>query len=200
MEYVIGTVSLIFHKAMIGDPLGILLAVALVVAGCSEVSYTPAQDHNSLASTEFSHYLSQQPMVTYDELCRAVLLTADGEDAQKSFEERDSALKGRGIARTEWSYDAGHVVDRGTLAYMILQVSQSRKGLNSTLAGWTGIGCERYALKDVAVQKLMSSGLPYQVPTGGEVVRALASADDYMAKKGLYASEEKIVTSPRDVD
>ena len=49
-------------------------------------------------------------------------------------------------------------------------------------------------------QGLVSYGFPYEIPTGGEVARALAHADDYMAKRGLYESAEGELDSPEDLE
>ena len=51
-------------------------------------------------------------MVTYDELGRAALLLADGEESTKSFDERVNELKSRGYVRQEWDYPASYIVNR----------------------------------------------------------------------------------------
>ncbi len=174
---------------------------ALALTGCSQhLTYAPPQDHNSLADAEFVHVVAQQPAVSYGQLCRAALLVADGEDTAGSFEARVDALKSRGIVRQEWDHSSDRTVDRGLLAYMILRACTIPSGLNSRLAGWTGIGCERYALKDVVRQGIMPYGLEYQIPTGGEVMAALARGDDFMAAHGMYESTEREINSPEDVE
>ena len=179
----------------------VLLVAAAAVGGCSQhVAYSPPQDHNGLEAAEFGHYVTQQPMVTYDEVCRATLLVAAGEEPAGTFVERVTELKSRGIVRQEWDYPAGHVVDRGTLAYMIYKVCDLPGGLNLLLANWTGIGCERYALKEVIREKMTPYGLAYQLPTGGEVMQALSAADDYMVKHGMYETAEREISSPKDVE
>ncbi len=175
------------------------LGLTLVVLGCSQTTYSPVKDHQVLDETDFVHYLSQQPMVTYDELCRATLIVADGEDTQQTFVERVSELKSRGIVRPEWDYSSDFVVDHGKLAYMILQMANVPKGVNSTLADYTGIGCERYALWDVVRQDIVMRAASYRIPTGGQVTRALANADDFMAKHGMYETAEREINSPADV-
>ncbi len=178
------------------------MTAAIGIAGCSRtsVTFTPSQDHNTLEQAEFAHYIAEQPMMTYDQLCRAVLLLADGDESPRSFENRVAELQSRGIARERWSFGAQDVVDRGVLAYMIFRTSNLPGGINTRLSGWTGVGCERYALKEVARKRIIRYGLPYQIPTGGEVMRALARADDYLADHGMYESAEKEIRSPRDVE
>lgn len=175
--------------------------VSLVAAaGCSQrITFEPSQDHNQFDSLEFIHLLAAQPMVTYDQGCRAILLVADGQESAKSFQERVMELESRGAVRGEWELEANNALDRGTLAYMIARTCQVPHGLNTWLSGFSGLGDRRYALKNVVRQGIMPYGLPYQIPTGGEVVAALAKADDYMAKHGLYETTEVEISSPADV-
>ncbi len=179
----------------------VLTVAAVSLAGCSQhIDYAPSQDHQALESSEFLHFMAQEPMVTYDQLGRAALLLADGEERPMSFDERVAELKSRGIVREEWNYAADTIVNRGTLAYVILKVCQMPGGINTFLSGLTGLGCERYALKEITRRKIVPYGFAYQVPTGGEVARALARADDYMAKRGLYESAEGELNSPEDIE
>lgn len=177
----------------------LILVVLLGTIGCQHVSHTPSQDHQSLEASEFVHYLAQQPMATYDEVGRAVLLMITGEEGPGTFEQRVSDLEARGIIRPEWNYDAGHVVNRGTLAYMVYGACQMSGGLNIRLANWTGVGCERYAIKEVVRRRVMAYGLPYQIPTGGEVMRVLAKADEFRASRGIYVDTVPEISSPRDI-
>ncbi len=173
----------------------------LALLGCSQhIPYAPSQDHNALAEAEFVHFVAAEPVVTYDELCRATLLVADGEETADSFEQRVEMLSSRGIVRPEWQYEADHAVDLGLLAYMIHGACDIPSGLNSRIADFTGIGCERYALKDVVRQGIMPYGMAYQIPTGGQVMAALAKGDDLMAKRGMYESTEREINSPADVE
>ncbi len=179
----------------------IWMLIPAVAAGCSQqVGYTPARDHQTLEAAEFMHYMAQQPMVTYDELCRATLLLADGEETKTTFEERVSELASREVVRSEWQYDPDHLVDRGTLAYMIFRACKMRGGLNTLVSGWTGVACGRYALKEVIRRRIMRYGLAYQIPTGGEVVRALAKADDYLAAHGGYETTRDRFSTPQEIE
>lgn len=169
------------------------------LAGCSQLTYTPAVDHNALETTEFMHSLTQQPMINYDQACRVVLLMSDGQDTPRTFDERSAELTSRGVVRGEWNLKSEDAVDRGTFAYMISRVARMPGGINTRLSSVTGFGDRRYALKEVIRHRVMAYGLPYQIPTGGEVVAAVAAADDYMAKIGVYESTDKEINSPADV-
>ena len=180
-----------------------VFAVALgALAGCApQVTIEPAQDHNEYESLDFIHLLAQQPMVTYDQGCRAMLLLADGQEEQPGvFEQRHAELLSRGAVSDRWDLTANDPLDRGTLAYMMFKVCRMPHSLSSWLSGFSGLGDRRYALKNVVHAGVMPYGLPGQIPTGGEVVAALARADDYMAAHGVYQADEVEVVSPSDVD
>ena len=169
------------------------------LAGCSQLTYTPAADHNALETTEFMHSLTQQPMINYDQACRVALLMADGQETPGTFDERAEELVSRGIVRSEWNLKSENAVDRGTFAYMIFKAAHMPGGINTRLSSLTGFGDRRYALREVVRNRVMPYGLPYQIPTGGEVVAAVAEADDYMARTGVYESTEKEINSPADL-
>ncbi|NOT02866.1 MAG: hypothetical protein HOP29_19880 [Phycisphaerales bacterium] len=175
-----------------------LAVLSVGPAGCApRVAITPKMDHNQLDSLALLHYMAGQPAVTNDEACRAVLVLVDGAETPGTFDARRQALETRGMVRGEWNLQASDAVDRGTLAYMIFKGCGVRQGMNTWLSQGTGLGDRRYALRRCIQEDIMPYGLPYQIPTGGEVVRALSRADDVLAKKGAY--EDKVISSPADV-
>jgi len=171
-----------------------------VLTGCSHsMRFEPAQDHNQLESLEFFHLLAQQPMVTYDQACRAMLLLADGKETSGGFEERSAELASRAVISEKWKIASDEAVDRGTLAYMIFRTCRLPDSVNTWLAKCSGLGDRRYALKNVVRAGIMPYGLPYQIPTGGEVLAAIRKADDYMADHGMYETTDVKISSPADV-
>ncbi len=180
----------------------LVLAVTLAaLTGCApRVTFEPEQDHADYEALDFIHLLATQPMVTYGQGCRAVLLLADGEDSPGPFEERHAELVTRGVVSERWNLSATDVLDRGTLAYMIFKTCGMPHSLNSWLSTFTGLGDRRYAVRIVADAGIIRHGRPGEIPTGGEVVAALAKADDYMAEHGVYEADDIEVTSPSDVD
>lgn len=172
----------------------------LSLVGCApHVTYAPALDDQSVASSEFLHVVARQPVVTYDQACRALLLMTEGQDQARGFEERTAVLQASGVVRAEWGLSANDVVDRGTLAYMICQACKLPGGINTRLSGWTGVGDRRYALHEAIHRGLIVGGTSEQVLAGGEFVRAIAKADDYLAKRGPGGPQEREISSPRDV-
>lgn len=161
-----------------------LFSWLLLIGGCApSLNYEPPQDHATIQDAEFIHYLGVQPMITFDEACRAVLLLIDGADASAGFEDRYGLLLARGLVRDEWRLHAKSAVDRGTLAYMIFKGCKMPGGLNVYLFGSNGLGDRRYALKEVTRRSVMPYGVPYQSLTGGEVLAAISKADDYLAAR-----------------
>ncbi len=176
------------------------LVLAIGLAGCqAQVAFDPPQDHRQIDSLEFLHLLAQQPMVNFDQACRAVVILADGEDRVETFDERFAALESRGIVRSQWGLQPNHAVDRGTLAYMILRAAQVQDSFNNWLSSFSGLGDRRYALRRLIDVKIMAYGVPYQIPSGGEVAQALAQADDHMAKTGVYQATDFEISSPTDL-
>jgi hypothetical protein len=173
--------------------IGHLMAIACLLAtvGCSQrVSYTPSQNHETLDSAEFVHYLARQPMVTFGEACRAMLIVADGDEQSGSFDARRAELESRGIVRDAWGLSATDAVDRGTLAYMIFRTCDLPAGLSMSVFGQCSLGDRRYAMREVAYQRIMRPGPPYRIATGGELVSAMGNADDYLASHGAYETGE----------
>jgi hypothetical protein len=155
----------------------------LALIGCTpHVTFEPAQDHSAMDPATFAHYLAEQPMVSHDEAMRAVLTLSDGEDRFTTFDERRAELESRGVVRGYWMMAPNRAVDRGTFAYMLFKACNLSHSVNTWLSSGSGLGDRRYALKRVAYARIMPYGLAYQIPTGGEVVNALAGAGEYLEK------------------
>lgn len=175
------------------------LVCLVSVVGCQvRPTFQPPLDPAKLDSLEFVHALAQQPVVNFDQACRLVLLVADGEERFGTFEEREAELVRRGYVRKAWGYGPEEVVDQGTLAHMVFRMCRPEAGLNAVLSRWTGVGDRRAALKSVVRHGIMRYGDVDDYPTGGEVMSALARADDYLAKKGVYAGPADVSAPTAD--
>ena len=169
----------------------VLVAIGLACAGgCAapKRTYRPAQDHNALNEIEFVHYLSPLPTVSVDEAYHAMLLLADGEGSGKSFAEREAILVDRGVVRESWGLEADDVLDKGTLAWMIVKISRLPGGLNDAMLGSWGLGDRRYALRTAIWHEMMPYGMPYHAVTGGELLSAITRAAESMEREGLDGS------------
>jgi len=166
--------------------------VCLMVSGCAVTAPRGRIDPASLADAEFLNYLADRSLVSTDEAYRAVLILADGQDGRASFEQRESELQGRDIARSAWALGPDQAVDKGAVAFMVMQACQIKGGLNTRLLGSWGLGDRRYAFRELRFAGLLpeQAGVDHELMTGGELVGLLHKADEYMEKAGLYPAAE----------
>lgn len=176
------------------------LALLVGLVGCAGPrKFQPELNHETLDQTRFVHYLATLPAVTVDEAARAMLILADGTETHTTYEQRVAELEQRGIVRKAWNLKPDHMLDKGTLGYMLFKICRLPGGVNTLLFGSWGLGDRRYALKEVADAGLLTYGPDYRPVTGGELVSALARADTYMAEHEIYGSPERPVDSPADL-
>ncbi len=151
----------------------------------TEMDVDPAQ----LDDMSFHAYLANVPLVTVDEACRAMLILADGEDTSESWEQRRDELLSRGIIRSAWDLDPEHLINRGTVSFMVCKVCRIHGGVNMMLLGNLGIGDRRYAYRELVYRDMLPAGSEWSFFTGGELIALLTRADKLMEKKGLYEVE-----------
>jgi hypothetical protein len=170
----------------------VVLVNALVVVGCSQISRPEqAQQGEQVAADLFLHeHLQSQSMVTTAEAYRAMVMLAEGRDEINSFAGREEYLLANNIIRPEWKLRRDQVVDRGTVAYMVLKVLGLRGGVNFNIMGRLGIGDRRYALRELIYRDVMANGPPYRFISGAELVDVLGRADAVMAEEGRYPDEK----------
>lgn len=174
-----------------------MAVVTLLPVGCVvQPTYEPAQEHGKLGEVEFIHYVASQPVLTFDEGCRAVLIVADGKETYDDFDSRFAELESRGYVRAYWGLKPDSMLDRSTLAYMIFQMCDLPHGVGTFLTQYVHPSDRRYALREVVHHRIMNYGATYEVLTGDEVLGALAGAEDYLAKTGRFESGEKELLAP----
>jgi len=171
------------------NKLAALALVALALGcggGCAtpKRTFQPAQDPNTLNEIEFVHYLAALPTVSMDEAYQAMLLLADGENSATDFDQRRSILVSRGVVRESWGLGLDDVLDKGTLAYMIVKTCKLSGGVNDALLGSWGLGDRRYALRTAIWHEMMPYGVPYHAVTGGELLAAITTAAEYLEPEG----------------
>lgn len=171
-----------------GRNAGCCLALgAMLLLGCGAPRNIEMEvDPDQLTDMEFQAYLATAPMVTVAEAYRAMLMLADGEDTCKSFDERRERLAARGIIRPQWNLRPDHVLDQGSLAYMVMRICRMPGGVNMLALGSFGIGDRRYALREMIYRGMMEDAVAYQFVSGGQLVALMAQADVYMEKHALY--------------
>ena len=193
-----------FSRPVFGRVLGwslLVLAWGLLPIGCMGPRTTqPEVDPAGLTDEAFQSYLAEAPYVTVDEGYRAMLILADGHDGGKTFEERRQKLEDRGIARAAWQLKPDHVLDAGSISYMVMKICQVRGGVNCNLMGSWGLGDRRYAMRELVYRGMLDDSVDYQAMTGGKLIALMAKADELMEKKGLYESTKIDLSDETDRD
>lgn len=165
----------------------------VLAIGCSHISRPEqARIGGQVDPNVFLHqHLETEPLVTVAEAYRAMVMLAEGENADtfESFAAREEYLLQNEVIRPEWKLQRDNAIDRGSVAYMVLQILKIRGGVNFNLYGRMGIADRRYAVRELAYVGIMEDRPPYLFITGPQLVDILGSADDYMAKHGLYSEE-----------
>jgi len=178
-----------------------LAAVQAMSWGCTGPRKTaPSVETRSLSDEEFQAYLAEVDLVTVDEAYRAMLILADGEDPNGSFDERRQALESRGIARAAWRLQPDHVIDAGSVAAMVCKICRVRGGVNMRLFGRQGLGDRRYALRELEYRKMTEELNDYQYMTGRALFAMMRKADALMAQKGLYETQGIDLSDEADRD
>lgn len=162
--------------------LGLLLGAIGCGAGCSmpRRTFQPEQDPTTLDDISFLHYLATVPVVTVDEGMQAVLLLTGEREKWPTFQRRYEELHGRGAIKTVWHLEAGRVLSKGTLAYMLRTVCDLPHSLSEVAASRCRLGDRRYALKTCADEGILSYGLPHEPVTGAALHSALIESERYM--------------------
>ncbi len=163
-----------------------LAAICLVGCAPRTRQFEPAANPRQLSDMQYLHYMETVPVATFEEGCRAMIMAADGADPYDSHVDRYAELRSRGIVRDAWRLEADHVLDHGTLCFMMAEIGDLPCSVNSTLFGSWGLGDRRYAARRVAAEGLLRAAPTYQPVTGGELVWAAARLDEWMAAEGMY--------------
>lgn len=175
------------------------LATVLLATGCSQTrSYQPPVDPNTLDETQYIHYLARVPVVTFEEGCRAMVILMEGQDRFANQDERESYLRSAGAVRESWKIAPEQNLDTGTLAYMLAAACDLPPTAGTVLLGSWGLGDRRYALRQVVDEGLLTFAPDYKPVAGGDLVMALAHAEDYLARTGK-TEQEPMIESPADL-
>lgn len=175
----------------------ILFSLTLAVWGCSQTrQFQPPVNPNTLDETQFLHYLAGVPVVTYDETCRAVVMLLEPENQMSEHAQRESYLLERKMVQGAWDIQPEQIVDMGTLAYMLTRACAIPPSASSVVLGSWGLGDRRYAHRQAVSEGLLDYAPVYKPVAGGDLVMALARADDYLAKQ--RGGDDAPVDSPND--
>lgn len=144
-------------------------------------SFRPTIDANTLDDISFLHYCATVPVVTVDEGLRAVLMLREIGTAGGNFEVRFQSAEQMGAVKTAWALAPDHVLDKGTLAYMLRTVCGLRRSVGEVLASSSGWGDRRAALASCVHAGLMPYSTAHEPVTGGELLSALTAAERFLS-------------------
>jgi len=125
-------------------------------------------------SAAFLDGLSGRTRVSEADAMKGMLLLL-GEEQETTFAKAVATLKRRGVVSGAWDFQADRHMTKGKVAYMIYRACGVRGGVTLTLLGPS----QRYCLKELQYQGLMTAGLPYNKVSGMEYVGVLTRADEY---------------------
>jgi hypothetical protein len=157
-------------------------------------------DAKTLPDDTFQSYLATVNFVTVDEAYRAMLILMDGEDTSKTFEERQTKLEERGVAKRAWNLQPENVIDIGSVSFMICKICKIRGGVDMNTIALLGIGDRRYATRELIYRDMVEDVVDYSYVTGARFVGILGKADAYMSKKGLYPNKGIDLSDETDRD
>lgn len=179
----------------------ILAAPLLLSVACAGPRPTqPRVDADTLDDDGFQFYLNEVDLVTVDEAYRAILILVDGQDTSENFAERRQKLEDRGIVRAAWDLQPDHVIDSGSVAYMVCRICELPGGLNARLLRPTGLGDRRYALRELIYRQMIDESVDYQYMTGSAMFALMRKADQLRTKKGLSDTQGVDLTDEGDRD
>lgn len=162
----------------------IVLANLLLLsgAGCKlpHRAHVPPMEAEALDDVSFLHYLASAPTVTVSQGVRAVLMLRGATEQWPTFEEQHKELLRLGAVKAIWKLAPGQTLDKGTFAHMLRVLCDLPAGASEILASVTRLGDRRYALRTCIAEKLLPYGQAHEPVRGGELVAALARAEEFV--------------------
>ena len=169
-----------------------MLAAAVGLTGCSasmEVAEPLTVKHagsDADSQMEFWHTLTERKITSNDEAFHAALLLFYGEDESVDFNQRVDHLKERGFIGPDFNGKANEAVRRGTLAVIIANGLDIKRGLLASTFPYS----ERYAHRELQYNGMYPQGSPQQPLSGGQVVAIVGRMEDYQRAQGIGVGEE----------
>ena len=129
--------------------------------------------------------IQNRPVTTVQDLAD-LLLMYRGEYAKfTSQAKRLERVRELGLLQKE--HEGNEELDRGTLAFALMQVYQPEHGWLYWLTGW-----ERYALRDVQEAGIIpSKSTPTQKMSGDQLLAIMTDAEEFVTKRSEWQKEEK---------
>ena len=156
--------------------------LSFTVGGCAPTTVkeplTPIvtkMDDPLSAELEFWNGITTRPVVCNDDAFHGLLLFLDEKDPNTDFAGRMAALKSRKLIPADFNSPANQAVQRGTVAYALLQSLHIHGGWVLTVFGPS----PRYAVRELMDMNLFPRSSPEQTFSGAEFVGVIGRAEDY---------------------
>jgi hypothetical protein len=127
------------------------------------------------AELEFWNGLTTVPVICNDDAFHGLLLFLDEKDPNPDYAARLSVLKSRKLIPSHFDRPANEAVQRGTVAYALLQSLHIHGGWVLTVFGPS----PRYAMRELMDMNLFPRSSTGQTFSGSEFVGVIGRAEDY---------------------
>ncbi len=178
-----------------------LVALAAVLAtGCARttVESAAATDYDRadiVQSVEFWHTLPSRSAVTNDEGFHGLILFADENDPNDTYEQRVDYFKALGWLDESFDEPANLAMQRGTLAKLLSHAMKIDGGVMMRLSGKS----PRYATRELVHLGIMPQGTDQMVLSGYQYIGVISKAQDYeLLRQGRR--EKEVPPSAEELD
>jgi hypothetical protein len=157
-----------------------LAGVLAMPAGCARTTVdapieTSYDRSDIVSSVDFWHELTSRSAVTNNEGLHGLILFADDDDPNETYEQRVEYLTALGWLPEGFDEPGDLAMQRGTLAKALSHALEIEGGVMMGLTGKS----PRYATRELVFLGIMPQGTEQQVLSGYQYVGVISEAQDY---------------------
>lgn len=134
------------------------------------------------AQLTFWRDIATRKVVCNDDAFHGLLLFLDTSDPNANYDARVSALKARKLIPNYFNATGDQAVNRGTIAYAVVQALHIKGGWALSLFGPT----PRYALRELINLNLFPRSSPEQTFSGSEYLGIIGRVEDYQDGESAF--------------
>lgn len=137
----------------------------------------------------FAELMPRRITFGYD-ACKALVVLMGVEDEYIDLDAQVAFLREKNLLpkKFESEFDPMEPLRKGLVAYMFCKALEIKGGLTLSIFGMS----QRYAIKELVFQGIMSSGNVNDIVSGEELVLIITQAADYMAKRQQAQEAPKV--------
>jgi hypothetical protein len=144
------------------------------------------------AQLAFWRDIATRKVVCNDDAFHGLLLFLDANDPNNDYNARVDALKARKLIPDYFNAGADQAVNRGTIAYAVVQALHIKGGWALTVFGPT----PRYALRELINLNLFPKSSPEQTFSGSEYVGIIGRIEDYQDGESAFIPAPVLSAGP----